>query len=86
MTPFEITGHARGACLNGHLEVAKWLLDRGAGIPVANKDGMTPFQVAANKGHLQTVRLLLGYDIGVRFTTKLTERACIQLHDEICRK
>ncbi|KAF4485947.1 Ankyrin-1 [Colletotrichum fructicola Nara gc5] len=52
---------------NGHLDVVKLLLDKGADITVPNSDGWTPLNTASDNGHLDVVKLLLakGADITV---------------------
>ena len=47
------------AIFDGHVEVTKVILERGANLAVANNDGVTPLSLAANKGHLNIVNLLL---------------------------
>jgi len=47
------------ACENGHLEVARLLLDRGANKEKASIRGCTPLFYACRKDHLPVVRLLL---------------------------
>ncbi|RYP23458.1 hypothetical protein DL767_008815 [Monosporascus sp. MG133] len=49
----------RWAVETGDVEVVKLLLDRGADVAVANKDGWTPLIAASSKGHVDVVRLLL---------------------------
>ncbi|KAF2469630.1 ankyrin, partial [Lindgomyces ingoldianus] len=44
---------------NGHLEVVKLLLKKGADVAGANKVGCKPLYPASNNGHLEVVRLLL---------------------------
>ncbi|KAF5841884.1 ankyrin repeat protein, partial [Dunaliella salina] len=43
----------------GHLEVAKLLLDKGAGINSVDNDGEAPLWQACCNGHLDVVKLLL---------------------------
>jgi len=47
------------ASLNGHLEVVKALLDKGANPSVMNKSGSMPLHDAIAKGHLEVVQYLL---------------------------
>ena len=44
---------------NGHVDVARLLLDKGAEVDPANKDGATPLSIACEKGHVDAARLLL---------------------------
>ena len=48
------------AVRNGHEEVARLLLDRGADVSTAGSDGKTPLIWAAQKGYETVARLLLG--------------------------
>jgi ankyrin repeat protein len=52
---------------DGHIEVVRLLLDRGADITAANFHGSTPLYCASWGGHVQVVRLLLdqGADVTV---------------------
>lgn len=56
------------ACNNGHLAVAKLLLDKGAAINQSNRNGWTPLMGAASKGSLELAKLLLknGADLSAR--------------------
>mmetsp|Transcript_44479 Transcript_44479/g.107155 ORF Transcript_44479/g.107155 Transcript_44479/m.107155 type:complete len:100 (-) Transcript_44479:298-597(-) len=47
------------AALWNHVEIAKLLLNRGAGIDERNKDDLTPLALASSKGQLEVVRLFL---------------------------
>jgi len=47
------------ASLNGHLEVVKALLDKGANPSVMNKSGSMPLHDAIAKGHVEVVQYLL---------------------------
>lgn len=47
------------ACNNGHADVVKLLLDRGASALETNADGQTILHVACAKGHTNIVRMLL---------------------------
>ncbi|RYP14268.1 hypothetical protein DL765_006497 [Monosporascus sp. GIB2] len=49
----------RWAVETGDVEVVKLLLNRGADVAIANKDGWTPLIAASSKGHIDMVRLLL---------------------------
>ncbi len=60
------------AALNGHEETCTLLLDRGAAVDSAEKDGWTPLMVAAQNGHTETCILLL--EKGASFNTAM-ERA-----------
>jgi ankyrin repeat protein len=43
---------------NGHLEVVKILLEKGADFTVATNHGWTPLHTASQKGHVEVVKLL----------------------------
>ena len=47
------------ACSHGHVDVARLLLDNGAEVDRAQKDGATPLHIACQNGHVEAVRLLL---------------------------
>ena len=47
------------ACKNGHVDAARLLLDIGAEVNWANKNGHTPLFVACEHGHIDAARLLL---------------------------
>ncbi|KAH8800873.1 ankyrin repeat-containing domain protein [Xylogone sp. PMI_703] len=53
------------ASSNGHVEVVKLLLEKGADITVVSKYGWTPVYAASLKGHIKVIKLLLekGADI-----------------------
>ena len=62
------TAENRTTCTSparSHVDVARLLLDKGAEVDRANKDGTTPLYVAGHNGHVAAVRLLLdnGADI-----------------------
>ena len=47
------------ASSNGHIEVVKLLLEKGADITIASDSGWTPLNSASDNGHLAVVKLLL---------------------------
>ncbi|EOD06912.1 hypothetical protein EMIHUDRAFT_359327 [Emiliania huxleyi CCMP1516] len=47
------------ACQNGHLEVARLLLEAGGAVNQAKEDGATPLYIACERGQLECVQLLL---------------------------
>ncbi|KAL5509700.1 hypothetical protein EMCRGX_G005116 [Ephydatia muelleri] len=49
----------KAACLNGHLDVVKTLLEAGANINQADKKGRSPLYAASCNGHLDVVKTLL---------------------------
>jgi ankyrin repeat protein len=49
------------ACRNGHTDVARWLLTRGADVDAPGFFGGTALHWAAGNGHLDTVRFLLAH-------------------------
>jgi hypothetical protein len=46
------------AAFNGHLDVCRLLIDKGAHIEAKDRYGRTPLHFAAGRGHLEIVRLL----------------------------
>jgi ankyrin repeat protein len=56
------------ACTNGHLEIALFLLDKGAVVDAPSPNETTPLMMAIRAGNIQLVRLLLdrGADIRIR--------------------
>jgi len=54
--------------MEGHLDVVKFLLERGVDPNVRNNPGDTPLHYAAERGHLDVVKFLLerGADPNVR--------------------
>ena len=48
-----------GACQEGHVAVARLLLDKGAEVDRAREDGATPLFAACSHGHVDAARLLL---------------------------
>ena len=55
---------------NGHVDAAWLLLDKGAEVDRATKDGWTPLFIACQKGHVDVARLLLECDAEVDLATK----------------
>ena len=47
------------ACEKGKVDVVRLLLDKGAAVDRADKDGATPLWIACQKGHVDAARLLL---------------------------
>ena len=46
------------ACLQGHVDAARLLLDNGAEVDRATKKGTTPLAIAEERGHSSIVALL----------------------------
>ena len=46
------------AARNGHLDICRLLLDKGAKVEAKNSDGWTPLHYAARNDHIEIVRLL----------------------------
>ena len=60
---------------NGHAEIVKFLLDKGASLSVNRiPDGITASMLAAENGHAQVVKILLdrGADVNAKKTEKVT--------------
>ena len=47
-----------GTSFEGHLDIAKLLLDKGADVNAKSKDGDTALMAASEKGHTKIVELL----------------------------
>ncbi|XP_065085601.1 uncharacterized protein LOC135707679 [Ochlerotatus camptorhynchus] len=58
------------ASKNGHLEIAKFLLDRSANVDLQDENNRTPLHYASANGHLEIVKLLLD------------RSACVDLQDK----
>lgn len=56
------------ACMKGHEEIAKLLLDRGANFNSKNSDGNTALHVAIIHNHVHIVELLLSRGVGISIT------------------
>ncbi len=58
------------ASQNGHLDVIRWLLDRGADVNALEVNGKTPLSLALDEGKIEASRLLLerGADANLRDT------------------
>ena len=56
------------ACTNGHLQIAEFLLDKGAQVNALSDSDTTPLMMAVRSGNIQLVRLLLdrGADLRIR--------------------
>jgi len=56
------------ACTNGHVEIATFLLDKGAAVDALSPNETTPLMMAIRAGNIQLARLLLdrGADIRLR--------------------
>jgi hypothetical protein len=65
------------AAFNGHLDVCRLLIDKGAHIEAKNRYGRTPLHYAAANGHLEIVRLL--YDLGADIEAR-DDEGCRSLH------
>ena len=73
------------AAQNGHVEVVRLLLDRGADITAAGSGGETPLYCASWYGHIEVVRLLLdrGADITAADSDGWTPLSCASWYGHI---
>jgi ankyrin repeat protein len=53
------------AAIDGHLDICRLLLDKGAQLEARDINGITPLQVAAIQGYVETVRLLCDHGADV---------------------
>jgi hypothetical protein len=60
--PAALAGALACACFLGRTEVARFLLDQGVDPGAGAGTGLNGFHWAANRGHLETVELLIGRD------------------------
>lgn len=58
------------AAKTGDLEMIKTLLDKGADVNVARKDGATPLHLETNNSHLEAVEVLIDNGADVNVVTK----------------
>ena len=63
------------AALNGFVDVATFLMDRGANIESQSNTLSTPLHVAAEHGHVKMVRALLGRNANVHHLNVIGETA-----------
>ncbi|GAB5367674.1 hypothetical protein AAMO2058_001251100 [Amorphochlora amoebiformis] len=47
------------ACLNGHLNMTKFLVENKVDIEAVNEEGKTPLLIASERGHVQLARCLV---------------------------
>jgi len=80
------------ACIHGHYDVAKELLDAGAdpNVVMATPDGPAPLYWAAKHGHLDIVKLLIKEGADLDRTTKRSGKTALQAatqagHTEVAR-
>ncbi|KAM0158465.1 hypothetical protein ACHAQE_005481 [Botrytis cinerea] len=53
------------ASLNGHVNIAEWLLQKGAAVNQPGMGGATSLYIASDKGHIEIVRELLKYAVDI---------------------
>ncbi|CAK4105663.1 unnamed protein product [Aphanomyces euteiches] len=66
---------------NGHLDVLKSLLDRGARLDTTGRIGRSPLHEAAANGHLDVVKELLDRGAGHDMTGQVMK--CLEFHTQI---
>ncbi|MBX2874823.1 MAG: ankyrin repeat domain-containing protein [Saprospiraceae bacterium] len=59
-----------GAIDDGNMELVQFMLDKGAKVNAATKDGWTPLMEAADEGHMEIVKLLLDKGANINASTK----------------
>ena len=57
------------AAENGHLDICRLLIDKGAQVTAKNRGGWTPLHCAARKGHVEIVCLLCDHGADVEART-----------------
>ena len=62
------------ACEKGHMEVFRFLIERGVKVNVTQADGLTPLIAASSEGHVEMVRTLIekGGDVTMKQTNGIT--------------
>ncbi len=60
------------AAYTGNIEMAKLLIEHGAEINIADKDGKTPLHEAAGRGKLEVAKLLIEHGADVNATDRLS--------------
>ena len=76
------------ACVNGRIEIAEFLIKKGADIEAVDKDDSTSLVIACENGHIDIVKLLLknGADInGATLRATPLAAACYNRHIEIVK-
>ena len=58
------------ASQNGHVEIARMLVDAGALIDKTTKKGRTPLSIASQNGYLEIVKILIDAGALINKTTK----------------
>jgi len=61
------------ACILGHLEVVKLLLNKGADVNIQDDLGVTPLHHACYKGHIVIVQVLLDFGASCNITSNYSE-------------